>query len=294
MQIYQIYNKVTQKSYIGKSKDYLSRYEKHKLNAKNKINRRLYDSMNYHGIENFTIILLENVDSTNKQYINEREKYWILELNTIMPNGYNMTSGGDGGNTLEKWTQEEKEKLWKKQASKRIGSKRSPESRAKMSEKAKNRILSHETRKKISQTRKLKGLFPPEETRWKKGQIGAFKGKKHSQYSKSLISKARSGKTYEDLLGNEKAQKRKQELSKNWNNNKNPNYVDFNDNLKNKALKQLRKNKITMNNLSKHIKISPYKIRQWFRSIGISNYQKFSNITSISEWQNFWRSINVN
>lgn len=294
MQIYQIYNTVTKKSYVGKSKNYKDRYKKHINNAEKKINRRLYDSINYHGIEKFDLILLEDLGEIEQSYVNEREKYWIEKLNTLVPNGYNMTNGGDGGNALRCWTENDKQKLWKQQASKRIGSKRSEETRKKMSLIAKNRVMSQSTKDKISRTRKERKLEAPEKTRWYKGQIGTFKGKKHSDKSKDLMSKARKGKKYENLLGEEKAKIIKQKLKIKWTKENNPKYVDFNIQLKKKAIKKLKKSKICMNLLSQHLTLSPYKIRQWFKELGISNYRIFCRETSASEWIKFWSNINVN
>lgn len=294
MQIYQIYNTVTKKSYIGKSKDYKARYKKHINNAQKKINRRLYDSINYHGIEKFDLILLEDLGKIEQSYANERERYWIEKLNTLVPNGYNMTNGGDGGNVLGCWIEKDKQKLWKQQAAKRIGSKRSEETRKKMSLIAKNRVMSQATKDKISKTRKEKKLEPPEKTRWHKGQVGTFKGKKHSDKSKDLMSKARKGKKYEDLFGKEKAKSIKQKRKIQWTKENNPQYVDFNIHLKKKAIKKLKKSKICMNLLSSYLNLSPYKIRQWFKELGILNYQIFCRETSDSKWIKFWSNINVN
>ena len=56
MEIYKITNTVTKKCYIGKTTiGYLKRFANHKYHARNKVNRRLYNSMNFHGIEVFTI-----------------------------------------------------------------------------------------------------------------------------------------------------------------------------------------------------------------------------------------------
>lgn len=162
MQIYQILNKVTGKSYIGKSKDYISRFEKHKKLAKLKINRRLYDSINHHGIENFELNLIEDLGNCSANVANEKEIFWIKEFNSLIPFGYNMTTGGDGGNTLESKTDEEKQEIWAKQARKRIGLKRGEETRKIMSESSKIREASKteedkiEISKQISNTLKRK------------------------------------------------------------------------------------------------------------------------------------------
>lgn len=50
--------------------------------------------MNKYGIENFIIEELEQVEDESK--LDEREIYWIQELQTYGRNGYNATKGGDG------------------------------------------------------------------------------------------------------------------------------------------------------------------------------------------------------
>lgn len=157
MQIYRILNKITNKSYVGKSVNYTNRFKKHKLYAKNKINRRLYDSMNHHGVDNFELILLEDLGNVTKQLANEREKYWILTLNTLVPNGYNMTIGGDGGNTLENWTEKERKELYKRQGNSRRGKRRYSENFSKSAKLREANKTVEEKRisgEKISKTRK--------------------------------------------------------------------------------------------------------------------------------------------
>lgn len=54
--------------------------------------RPLYKAFQKYGIENFSIIQLEEC---SVDIVNEREKYWIEKLGTFH-NGYNATKGGDG------------------------------------------------------------------------------------------------------------------------------------------------------------------------------------------------------
>ena len=44
-----------------------------------------------YGVENFIVELIEYCDVTKA---NEREIYYIKELNSVFPNGYNLTNGG--------------------------------------------------------------------------------------------------------------------------------------------------------------------------------------------------------
>ncbi len=177
MQIYQILNKVTGKSYIGKSKNYKKRFTIHLKHAARKVNRRLYDSMNYHGVEHFGLILLEDLGECSIKHANEREMYWIYKIDSLMPNGYNMTTGGDGGDTLELWSEESKRLLWKKQSEKRTGIKFTEDRKRNLSNATKGRVISDNQKLSISKTLK---------DRYEKGEIIAVTpilyGSKHPHW----------------------------------------------------------------------------------------------------------------
>ena len=94
MVIYQIINIITSDFYIGKSNNPKDRFYKHKYNAKNnKSQAFLYRAMRKYGVDNFSFTILEEVE--NQENINCREVYWIEKLSPK----YNMTKGGDGGDT---------------------------------------------------------------------------------------------------------------------------------------------------------------------------------------------------
>lgn len=94
MVIYQITNIVTSDFYIGKSKNPEERFYRHKYNAKNNKNQAfLYRAMRKYGTDNFKFTILEEVK--DPQMLNCREIYWIEKLSPK----YNMTKGGDGGDT---------------------------------------------------------------------------------------------------------------------------------------------------------------------------------------------------
>jgi hypothetical protein len=89
MIVYEIRNKINGKSYIGQhsSKELGSYWGSGKL---------IRFAIEKYGIENFERIILERCNT--KDELNESEKYWIKEKNTIA-NGYNLTEGGTGGDT---------------------------------------------------------------------------------------------------------------------------------------------------------------------------------------------------
>ena len=94
--IYKITNKVNGKSYIGKSVDIEKRFNEHKKYQSDK-NKTLYKAIKKYGVENFSF---EIIDICGKEELDEKEIYYIKKFNTL-GFGYNMTIGGDGGDT---WT----------------------------------------------------------------------------------------------------------------------------------------------------------------------------------------------
>lgn len=83
MIVYKTTNKINGKSYVGQTitnnPDYLGS------------GTLIRDDINKYGIESFERITLE--ECFDKKILNERERYWIKELNTIEPNGYNRSMG---------------------------------------------------------------------------------------------------------------------------------------------------------------------------------------------------------
>ena len=164
MYIYKITNTINNKVYIGKTtKTLQERFDKHKDNASKKINRRLYDSMNHHGYDNFIIEKLD--ESNDPQELNEREKYWIQEYDSFYLNnkGYNMTLGGDGGDTSsgrkqsKEWIKNRVKSFRKTGIAKgkwpRSGAVLSEETKKKMSDVQKGRKMTAEQKKKYTAAR---------------------------------------------------------------------------------------------------------------------------------------------
>lgn len=297
MQIYRILNKITGKSYVGKSVNYKRRFKDHIKAAKNKSNRRLYDSMNHHGIENFELILLEDLGEVSREEANAREIFWIKEFCCVMPFGYNMTTGGDGGNTLEFWSDEDKRKLWDEQAKNRVGTTRSDETKDKLKEIASIREATISPEKKaarsakISKTNKERGISPPEHTKWKKGCEGAFKDRTHSEETREVLRLAREGKTYEEIYGDERAAEMKTSRGLRWTGANNPRYVSLTTEKKQQVIDLLKTKKMKMYEVKDTLNVP--KFREWLREIGIDNYQTFYNNTTIEQWVSFWEGVKV-
>ena len=99
--IYVITNLITNKQYIGQTIQTIKqRYATHISDAKNKIdNMYIHKSMNKYGVDNFIVEEVDCVETDNMDELlnelNNLEKYYILSYNTLVPNGYNLTKGGN-------------------------------------------------------------------------------------------------------------------------------------------------------------------------------------------------------
>ena len=99
--IYKFTNKVNNKSYIGQSINIDARRKQHIASSyyplSNTYNTVFHQAMRKYGIDNFhfevlTICNIEELDSL--------EKYYISKYNSIVSNGYNMTSGGENARSV--------------------------------------------------------------------------------------------------------------------------------------------------------------------------------------------------
>lgn len=90
MYIYLITNRTNHKKYVGKTKLTIEqRFRGHISSSKSGSNTIFHKAIRKYGAKNFSVELLEE---------SNREEYWIAKLNPE----YNMTEGGDGGDT-SKW-----------------------------------------------------------------------------------------------------------------------------------------------------------------------------------------------
>lgn len=294
MEIYKITNKVTGKGYIGKTViGYEKRFSIHKKNASNRVNRRLYDSMNYHGVDNFVVTLLYTC--TSLEELSNKEILAIKEHNTLIPNGYNMTIGGDGGYTLTKWPEEKRKNLYAQQALTRTGVKRSEEQKERMSEAQKGKHISLEQKEKISTTlhNRYKHLSLEEQRKVIQPLLNnnyTRLGETHSKESKELMSKARKNKTYDEIYGLEAASCIK-EMRKQFFTTNNPKKYSISDITKKEILKLVYSN-LTANEISERLEVSLYKMRQILNEEGIINLQKYRRTEEWRKEYENWLQLN--
>ncbi len=95
--VYSITNKINKKQYVGITEIGISsRFKLHIKESKKKKKRKsvIGKAINKYGIDNFVV---EQIDFAKDKFeLVEKERYWIKQLNTIVPYGYNLTTGGEG------------------------------------------------------------------------------------------------------------------------------------------------------------------------------------------------------
>ena len=90
MLIYKITNLINKKSYVGQLCNNLK--FKYYWGSGTYIKR----TIKKYGKENFSKMILEELTCIDKKQLDRREQFWIKKLNTRIPNGYNLTDGGEG------------------------------------------------------------------------------------------------------------------------------------------------------------------------------------------------------
>lgn len=184
--IYLVTNKINGKQYVGQHKYDGVGLDKRYIGS----GVLLHKAYDRYGIENFTMELLEECSDED---LNPLEQLYIEHYNTLKPNGYNLTKGGDGvyGFTF---SPESIEKLSLSHKGKRL----SPETIEKMRQSRIGHITSDETKQKISNA--LTGRKFSEErcknisnallgnTPWNKGKIGVISDETKQKLSESHIN----------------------------------------------------------------------------------------------------------
>lgn len=168
--IYTITNKINNKIYIGQSNHCKRRFSEHKSPSSLKKAGAIYLAFKKYGIENFEFKIIHECLI---EELNDKEIFYIKELNTLSPNGYNLNSGG---NVPIEISEETRKKMSKAQSGKNnpmYGKERSEEHKEKLSIALKGRKLTEEHIQKIGK---------------------ANTGKNHTEESKEKNRQAHLGK----------------------------------------------------------------------------------------------------
>lgn len=183
--IYKITNKINNKIYVGQTIKTrpTDRFSQHRYIARHleqeKNSSYLHQAMAKYGVDNFTFEIIETVKNDE---LNEREQYWIDFYNSLTPQGYNLTTGGEGTpNFSRSQTLEEKEK--RKQSNKQFYINH-PEALQELSQRTKKLWEDEEYRKKVTESNKR---FAQEHPDLNKGQNNPMYGKHHTKEALAKI-----------------------------------------------------------------------------------------------------------
>lgn len=179
MIIYKTTNLINGKFYIGKD-------ERNKPNYFGS-GKLLLRAIKKYGKENFIKEIIDIAESSEELCL--KEVFWIKESNAIKE-GYNLTEGGTGGNTMKHSNLIELAEWKQKISNKSRGHTLSKEARAKISKARQGIKLSKETIEKIKIARKNQIITEDH----KKKISDSNKGRKVSKVTRDKISKATMGK----------------------------------------------------------------------------------------------------
>ena len=179
--IYKIENLINGKCYIGQSIDVNRRLIDHKckLNGNYHYNTHLQRSYNKYKLENFKFELICECEI---EKLDEKEKAVILLYNSVIC-GNNSDSGGNSNKTI---SEETKQLISDKNTGNQMGElnpfygkKHTDETKAIIKLKRKDRVITEETKRKISDSLK--------------GEKNYFYGKHHSYATKEKLRQANLG-----------------------------------------------------------------------------------------------------
>jgi group I intron endonuclease len=94
--VYTLTNTVSEKQYVGQTttQRFKRRLREHRSMCDHS-NRYLYNAIKKYGWNVFDVSIIDTAQSPIE--LSEKEIYWIKDLNTVSPNGYNLTTGGERG-----------------------------------------------------------------------------------------------------------------------------------------------------------------------------------------------------
>lgn len=90
--IYKITNLINEKIYIGQSIDIKRRFATYKRDHNKVSSQAILRAIKKYGIDNFTF---EPIIECEQSFLNYYEEKVIALYNSLSPNGYNLTTGGD-------------------------------------------------------------------------------------------------------------------------------------------------------------------------------------------------------
>lgn len=149
--IYKITNKINGKMYVGQSINVDSRKRAHFRN--NHIGCPiLYNAMDKYGNDSFEFEIIQECDICE---LDSLEQYYIKELNTLSPNGYNLDTGGSNNKVLSEDTKQKISLAIQGEKNPMYGKTHSAEIKKVLKEVNQGRRASDETKQLLSDTKQL-------------------------------------------------------------------------------------------------------------------------------------------
>jgi group I intron endonuclease len=156
--VYCIENLENGKKYIGQTtRDLTERFREHCGNSGTSVSPKLKNSIKKYGKDCFSVDVLWEAGECNQDELDSKEIELIEELNTLHPNGYNLTKGGSGGrhsDETKKLLSKISKEMWENKRDAMVAKRRqqwTPERKAKLSETLKQGYIDNpERRKKAS------------------------------------------------------------------------------------------------------------------------------------------------
>lgn len=160
MFIYRITNLKTNKTYIGKTSRCLDvRLSEHLRHPDKPIGKALQEF----GLDSFIIEVIDTAETEDE--LNAKERFWIVAYDSLVPNGYNQSIGGDTSEGF-RHREESKKKMSEAKKGKYLGENNpfygkhhSEDSRRKMREAWKHREYTDEWRQHLSEARKKRPVI---------------------------------------------------------------------------------------------------------------------------------------
>jgi group I intron endonuclease len=129
--------------------DCFERFKQHSTPKKNSTG--IKGALMKYGVDAFSFVILEEC---GREELNEREVFWISELGTLSPGGYNLNSGGGAPTFVSDETKAKTSSAMKGKASPKKGKTLSPEHREKISSSSIGKTKSPETLAKRTESRR--------------------------------------------------------------------------------------------------------------------------------------------
>jgi len=182
-------NLINGKKYVGQTTDLKKRQKDWKRLTQEYAGAAINAARAKYGVDAFGFEVLKECNDNELDYW---EMYYIKELNTKVPYGYNMTDGGEGvkGCNVSEETKKKLSENNKGENNPFYGRHHSEETKEFLKMINVGKKWTEEQKKKMSETRKGRKM-PPRSEEWKMKQRESQKGKKRSEELKKKMSETR-------------------------------------------------------------------------------------------------------